>query len=71
MPDATIGFSDTEEGVVITLNFDRELPDDPEDASDAQIQAMIAFTSLAQMTQPESGEEEFDPEDWPEEAPSV
>ena len=46
MSKASISFEDSEEGVVMTLNFDDPLPAEVENATEAQIQAMILFTSL-------------------------
>ena len=46
MSKATISFVDTSDGVLLTLNFDDDLPENPEDATEAQVQAMIAFQSF-------------------------
>lgn len=54
MSRASISFEDTEDGVLLTLNFDDELPEDPADASEAQVSAMIAFQQYLD----QSGEDE-------------
>ena len=53
MATASITFEDSPEGVVMTLNFDEALPEDPADATDAQAQAMIAFSAFLSWDQEE------------------
>lgn len=44
MPRASIHFEDIPEGgVTLELDFDEPLPDDPSEASEAQVSALVAF----------------------------
>lgn len=65
MATTTITFEDSEDGVLVALNFDTELPEDPAQASDAQIQAMMVFHTLIgddpDEVQSPNGEPDFDP----------
>lgn len=45
MARAAIIFDDTEDGVEMQLHFEEDLPEDPAEATDAQMSALIAFQS--------------------------
>ena len=64
MAKASIHFEDDAEGVMVALNFDDELPEDPAEASEAQIQAMWFFQQVLDLVQEGSpnGEPDFEPE---------
>jgi hypothetical protein len=51
MATALISFEDTPDGVLMSLEFQEDLPDDPNDASDAQAQAMIAYSAFLSWSQ--------------------
>ncbi len=51
MATAEIIFEDAEDGVVMTLHFTDELPEDPADATEAQVSAMLAFQQFLGVTQ--------------------
>jgi hypothetical protein len=48
MARAAIFFEDTDDGVVVELSFEDALPDDPADATPAQMESMVLFTTLTQ-----------------------
>jgi hypothetical protein len=60
MARSAIFFEDSDEGVVVELSFETPLPDDPADATPAQMESMVLFTSLVQGESPayDDGESE-------------